>query len=38
MDIEKHLCGGFTLSVDGVSIGFIEVTDQFLIEEFTKYS
>ena len=37
MDIEKHLCGGFTLSVDGVSIGFIEVTDQFLIEEFTKY-
>ena len=37
MNNKKHLCGGFTLSVDGVSIGFIEVTDQFLIEEFTKY-
>lgn len=37
MDSEKHLCGGFTLSVDGISIGFIEVTDKVLIEEFSKY-
>ena len=37
MSDKEYLCGGFTLSIDGVSIGFIEVTDSFLIEEFSKY-